>query len=67
MALDLPGALSTRVLNALKADPRSVDLRSLAPHFYGLGAKTLNLFEEDEIVEVLTEVVDSNNHCPNFC
>jgi hypothetical protein len=33
-----------------------VDLRSLAPHFYGLGARILELFEEEEMVEVLSDV-----------
>ncbi|KAI9765575.1 MAG: DNA replication protein [Geoglossum simile] len=55
VTLDLPSALSLRVINALKADPRTVDLRSLAPHFYGLGARILELFEEEEMVEVLSE------------
>lgn len=54
--LDMPAALSTRVLNALKADPRTVDLRTQAPHFYNLGTRMMDLFEEDEIVEVLTNV-----------
>lgn len=54
--LDMPPALSTRVLNALKADPRTVDLRAQAPHFYNLGARMLDLFEEDEIAEVLINV-----------
>ncbi|MCJ1472257.1 DNA replication protein [Lambiella insularis] len=53
--LDLPASLSPRVLNALKADPRTVDLRALATHFYELAARTLDLFEEDEIVDVLSE------------
>jgi GINS complex subunit 3 len=39
-------------LNALKADPRTVDLRALAPHFYNLGARILELFEEEEMIEV---------------
>lgn len=56
MTLDLPSALSERVLNALKADPRTVDLRSLAPHFYSLSERVLELFEEEEIVNILTEV-----------
>lgn len=54
--LDLPLSLSPRVLNALKADSRTVDLRALAAHFYELAARTLDLFEEDEIVDVLSEV-----------
>ncbi|KAJ9635149.1 DNA replication protein [Coniosporium tulheliwenetii] len=44
-----------RVLNALKADPRTVDLRALAPHFYALGARMLELFEEEEVGDVLSE------------
>lgn len=54
--LDLPETLSPRVLNALKADPKSVDMRALAQHFYGLAARVLDLFEEEEIVDILTEV-----------
>lgn len=56
LSIDLPASLAPRVLNALKANPRTVDLRSLAPHFYELAARALDLFEEDEIVDVLTEV-----------
>jgi GINS complex subunit 3 len=56
LSLDLPHSLSPRVLNALKADPRTLDLRALAPHFYALGARMLELFEEDEVSEVLTDV-----------
>lgn len=55
VALDPPAALAPRVLNALKADPRTVDLRALAPHFYNLGARILELFEEEEMIEVLSE------------
>ncbi|MCJ1367851.1 DNA replication protein [Acarospora aff. strigata] len=55
VTLDLPNALSQRVLNALKADPKTVDLRALAPHFYGLGARILELFVEEEMVEVLSD------------
>lgn len=56
VTLDPPTALSPRVLNALKADPRTVDLRALAPHFYNLGARILELFDEEEMIEVLSEV-----------
>ena len=56
LTLDLPYCLSSRVLNALKADPRTLDLRALAPHFYALGARMLELFEEDELVEVMSDV-----------
>ncbi|KAK8165221.1 DNA replication complex GINS protein psf3 [Phyllosticta citrichinensis] len=53
--LDLPAALSARVVNALKADSRTVDLRALAPHFFTLGARMLELFEEEEMGEILSE------------
>jgi GINS complex subunit 3 len=55
VTLDLPPSLAPRVLNALKADPKSVDLRALAPNFYGLGQRILELFEEDEVCDVLTD------------
>ena len=42
-------------MNALKADPKSVDLRALAQHFYGLGERILELFEEEEVCDVLME------------
>ncbi|RPB23783.1 DNA replication complex GINS protein-like protein psf3 [Terfezia boudieri ATCC MYA-4762] len=48
LEFDVPQALSPRVINALKADPRSVDLRALATHFYGLGIKTLELLSDEE-------------------
>lgn len=54
--LDLPVSIAPRVLNALKADARTVDLRALAAHFYGLAARVLDLFEEEEVVDVLSEV-----------
>ncbi|KAI9679022.1 MAG: DNA replication protein [Trizodia sp. TS-e1964] len=56
VTLDLPSALAPRVLHALKADARTVELRILAPHFYSLAAKLFLLFEEDEMSEVITEV-----------
>lgn len=56
VTLDFPAPLQQRVINALKADPNSVDLRAQAPHFYALGARILDLFEDDDIVDVLTEV-----------
>jgi GINS complex subunit 3 len=55
VTLDMPPALSPRVMNALKADPKSVDLRAQAQHFYSLGARMLDLFEEDEVLDVLTD------------
>lgn len=56
VTLDMPTALQQRVINALKADPKSVDVRALATHFYGLGVRMLELFEEEELVDVLGDV-----------
>ena len=56
VTLDIPSALSTRVMNAMKADARIIDLRALAPHFYSFAARILELFEEEEMVEVLMAV-----------
>jgi hypothetical protein len=75
VTLDVPEALSEQVMNALKAEPRTVDLRSLAPHFYRLAVRILELFEEEEMVEILTEVriffsllsFRTGNPCLTFC
>lgn len=56
-SLDVPPALGQRVMNALRADPKSVDLRAQAQWFYGMGERMLDLFEEEETVEVLLDVV----------
>jgi hypothetical protein len=56
VALDFPAPLQQRVVNALKADPRTVDLRAQAPQYYSLGAKILDLFEDEELADVLMEV-----------
>lgn len=56
VTVDFPPALQRRVVNALKADPKSVDVRAQAPHFYTLAARVLELFEDDALIEVLTEV-----------
>ena len=61
VSLDLPPALSERLMNALKADPRTIDLRALAPHFYNLSQRILELFEEEEMVDVLTNVLFSSS------
>lgn len=55
VTIDLPPALGPRVINALKADPKTVDLRAQASHYYMLGARMLELFEEEELVELLCE------------
>lgn len=63
----MPEALSERVMNALKADPRTIDLRALAPHFYNLSERILELFEEEEMVEVLGDVSGCSISCIEAC
>lgn len=53
--IDFPDCLKSRVLNALKADPKTVDLRAQAQHYYALGARLLNVFEDNEVLEILME------------
>lgn len=62
VTLDVPTALSQRVINALKAEPKTVDLRAQAPHFYKLGARILELFEEEDMVDVLIDVCFCHTH-----
>ena len=53
LTIDLPPLLSARVLNALRADPISVELRQQAPYFYAFATRVLELFEEEDVVDVL--------------
>lgn len=56
MSLDFPAPLQQRVINALKADPKTVDLRAQAPHFYALGARIMDLFEDQDVLDTLVGV-----------
>ncbi|KAJ9607357.1 DNA replication protein [Cladophialophora chaetospira] len=55
VTLDFPVPLQQRVINALKADPKTVDLRSQAPHFYALGARIMDLFEDGKVLDTLLD------------
>ena len=56
VTLDFPAPLQQRVVNALKADAKTVDLRAQAAQFYSLGVKVLDLFEDEDLADVLIEV-----------
>jgi GINS complex subunit 3 len=56
VTLDLPDCLSAKVLNALKADSRTVSLRALAPHFYSLGTRMLEIWEDEDLADVLSNL-----------
>jgi GINS complex subunit 3 len=53
VTLNLPPALRQEVLSALKADARAVPLRDQSAHFFALGTRMLELFDEAEVAEVL--------------
>lgn len=53
LTLNLPPCLSDQVQSALKADPRAVALRDQSAHFYGVGVRMLDLFDERELGAVL--------------
>lgn len=52
--LDLlqPDALQKRVINAIKANPVSLDVHSISPHFYALVEKWCLLFGDKELSTV---------------
>jgi GINS complex subunit 3 len=56
VTLDFPKSLETRVINALKADARTVDLRGQSMHFYGGAGRVMELFEDEGVVDVLIDV-----------
>ncbi|KAL8683589.1 MAG: hypothetical protein Q9186_000501 [Xanthomendoza sp. 1 TL-2023] len=53
--LDLPTSLQPRVLNALRADAKSVDMRGLEVYFYEGASRVLELLEEEEVGEGVAE------------
>jgi hypothetical protein len=61
--LDFPIPLQQRVINALKADPKTVDLRAQAAHFYALGARIMELFDDRAVLDTLLDVSILNRDC----
>ncbi|KAL8838265.1 MAG: hypothetical protein Q9176_005194 [Flavoplaca citrina] len=55
LTLDLPASLGPRVLNALKADAKSVDLRALEVYFFEGASRVLELLEEEGVGDVVSE------------
>lgn len=51
--LSLPDALSNECIQALKADPRAVQLRQRSMNFYSLATRLMDLFEERELDSVM--------------
>ncbi|ERT03360.1 hypothetical protein HMPREF1624_01673 [Sporothrix schenckii ATCC 58251] len=55
LTLNLPPALRHDVVQALKADPRTVPLRDQSAHFYALATRMLDLFEDADLAAVLRD------------
>lgn len=57
-------------MNALKANPKVVDLRQLVGgggYFYGVTGRVLELFEEDDVGTVVGEVSLTNSGYCKWC
>ncbi|KAK4623694.1 DNA replication complex GINS protein PSF3 [Fulvia fulva] len=54
-SMDVPSALGPKVMAALAAGPKSVDIRAQAQWFYGMGERILNLFDDEELADVLSK------------
>lgn len=46
-----PDFISPKVLNAIKADPKTVDLHSIMSHFYKLSEKWSSMYNETLLIE----------------
>lgn len=57
--LELPPSLSPQVISALKASPKNVDLRAQAQHFYALAARMLEIFGDEEELELGTVLYET--------
>ena len=65
--MDFPACLERKVINALKADGRAVDLRGLNAHFFGVGGRVLEVFEDEGVEGVLVEVSSSSSVLVRAC
>ncbi|KAF4585849.1 DNA replication complex GINS protein psf-3 [Ophiocordyceps camponoti-floridani] len=53
LTLNHPPCLSEKIVAALKADARAVSLRDQSAHFFGIGVRMLELFDDRELGNVL--------------
>lgn len=52
-----PAMLSSKVSNALKSDPCSVDLNEQSPVFYKMVERWLSIFGDVELAQIITDTV----------
>lgn len=52
-----PETFTNKVINAIKADPVSLDLHSINPHFYSLAIKWINLFSDKDLAKIVSDLL----------
>ncbi|PSK39625.1 hypothetical protein C7M61_001425 [Candidozyma pseudohaemuli] len=52
-----PDFISTKVLNAIRADPKSVDLHSLKASYYKLAEQWIYIFSDHQVAEIVMELL----------
>lgn len=52
-----PDMFSPKVINAIKADPTSLDLHAINSYFYALALKWISLFSDREFADIVTTLL----------
>lgn len=52
-----PEIFSTKVINAIKADPVTIDLHSISSHFLTLSLKWISLFGEEDLASICSSMI----------
>lgn len=55
--MSTPETFSLKVINAIKTDPKALDLHSINPHFFQLAIKWCALYTEKELAQVVTDLL----------
>lgn len=68
--LEEPNFISSKVLNAIKTNPVSVDLHSILPSYYKLTEKWASMFNEKELIAIVMQMLkerafEINNYASN--
>lgn len=62
-----PETFSSRVINAIKSGASTLDVHSISAHFYSLAIKWATLFNDQELVKVLNDMlVERGQEISNF-
>lgn len=55
--LEKPDSLGVKVMNAIKADPVSLDVHSILPNYYKIAEKWCNLFSDQELSDIVQQMI----------